>query len=169
MRNKRRAKSLFLYLLFYGTANREEIINLFWPELDLHRARNHLRVCLSHLNSMLNLSDGYEFIHIDRAHVMLRGEIKCDALAYIKYLDEAYSLILSDKMDLAAARNALRISPKKLLSHIYDDWFLRIRETVELKHSTLCEKVASYLRNAGRVEEAMMYEKKSEEIIKDFE
>jgi pimeloyl-ACP methyl ester carboxylesterase len=161
--NHRKAKSLLLYLIFHGTATREELINLFWPELEMGKAQNHLRVSLNYLKSLLNGAQGIHFIHADREHVFLQGDIHCDALDYRKELEEVY-LQSDPQVRFKLAQQILQVSPQKLLSHIYDDWFLGIRESIEIQYCALCRWVADRLRSVGRFEEASMYDMKVEKI-----
>lgn len=157
--NLRKAKSLFLYLLFHQTCTREELIDTFWPEQEISKARNYLRTCLHHLKSMLHLNEDLEFIQTDRAHVFLKGNIHCDALEYIKDLEEAYMQVDSEDR-LECAQRLLEIEPYKLVTHLHDDWYLHFRSTIEEQYYTLCKWVAEELRSVGRMEDAYKYEKK---------
>lgn len=88
--NLRKAKSLFLYLLFHRTATREKLIDVFWHELEIDKAQNSLRVSLNHLKSLLHQLDGIKFLHTDRGHVVLQGNIQCDALTDLHQMEVLY-------------------------------------------------------------------------------
>jgi two-component SAPR family response regulator len=162
--NLRKAKSLFLYLLFHRSATREELINLFWPNLEISKAKNQLRVSINSLKSLLNQVEGNTFIHGDREHLFLSGEIQCDGLVYIKELEEACK---ESDLDIRfkLAERILGIRPKKLLVHIYDDWYLDIRESIETQYCELCGWVANHLRSKGLGKEALKYDKKAAQMI----
>lgn len=154
--NLRKVKSLFLYLLFHGTATREELIEVFWSELSMDSARNQLRMNLHFLKSLLNQT-GAVFLHKDREHVFLQGDIQCDATAYITQLKEAYTRLLSGELDIRESTSILEISPQKLLSHVYDEWYLQLRETIETQYTALCQWTAEKLHALQREDEAAKY------------
>jgi DNA-binding SARP family transcriptional activator len=123
----------------------------------MNNAQNNLRVSLSYLKCLLNRNEGVHFIHVDRDHVFLQGEIECDALDYRKELERS-TFYQIRRSGYILAQQVLQISPRKLLTHTYDDWFLEIRNSVETQYCTLCSWASSYLRYLGRLEEADMYE-----------
>ncbi len=144
--NLRKVKSLFLYLLVHGTVKREELIEVFWSELPLHNARNQLRMNLHFLKSLLHQGNS-EFLHTDREHVFLSGAIQCDAVDYIKRLKEAYTRMLGGDLDMKTVREILETSPKKLVSHVYDEWYLQFRNDIEDQYTSLCQWTSERLSN----------------------
>lgn len=155
--NLRKVKSLFLYLLFHGTGTRDEIIDVFWPELPMPSARNQLRMNLHFLKSLLNQGES-EFLHTDREHIFLQKNIQCDATDYVNRLKEAYSQMLCGDLDIEVARNILELVPKKLLTHVYDEWYLHFRDQIETQFYTLCQWTADRLSTLHRKDDAAKYE-----------
>lgn len=161
--NVRKAKSLLLYMLLHQTVRREELIDVFWPELEIGKARNRLRVSLNYLKTMLNREDGTAFLHIDREHVFLQGNIDCDAFSYMQQLAAAHNEP-NPATKLSLAQRLLSIAPHKLMTQLYDDWFLGIRESVESQYCALCEWTAQQLRNGGQPDKAAEYVRKAARI-----
>lgn len=50
--NQRKAKELIAYLAYHQSVTREQLYDLYWPEQQLDKARNLLRVSLNHIKSM---------------------------------------------------------------------------------------------------------------------
>jgi len=161
--NLRKVKSLFLYLLFHGTVTRDEIIDVFWREVPMHSARNQLRMNLHFLKSLLNQEES-EFLHTDREHVFLQQNIQCDATDYINRLKETYSQMLCGDLDIQFARDILRISPKKLLTHVYDEWYLHFRDEIESQFFALCQWTSDRLSALHRKDDAAKYQEMIEEL-----
>lgn len=162
--NLRKVKSLFLYLLFHGTVTRDEIIDVFWPTLPLDRARNQLRMNLHFLKSLLNQGE-CEFLHTDRECVFLKKGIQCDATDYINRLKETYNAMLRDNLDIQVAMDILEISPRKLMTHVYDEWYLHFRDGIETQYCALCQWTSERLSTLNRKEDAANYQQMIEELL----
>lgn len=163
--NVRKAKSLFLYLLFQPTVKRENLMDIFWPDLSLSQAQNQLRVSLSHLKSLLHLHPDMEWIVTDRETVSIKGDIQCDAWSYLSTLQAAYAECLSGTLTLEQAQAILQTSPSQLMTQLYDDWFLEIRESIELHYTTISQWVAQQFTRDGQPELARKYEQMSQSIM----
>lgn len=129
--NKRLAKKLLLYLVLFPNATRQQLYDDLWPDSELRKAQNYLRVCLNHLKSLLERhSDGFEFLRIDREHITINGTIKCDLLVLMNDLDEA----MEEPDEVAKEARIHSIFgklPRHILSGYIDDWILGLREKIE--------------------------------------
>lgn len=161
--NTRKVKSLFLYLLFHGTVTREEIIDVFWSDLPINRARNQLRMNLYFLKSLLNQGET-EFLYKDREHIFLQNSIQCDAIDYVISLREVYARLLRGDLELTDAQRVLEISPTKLMSHVYDDWYLQMSQIIEKQFIELCNWTSESLYGLQRKKEAAVYEQMIEKF-----
>ncbi|KRF01720.1 hypothetical protein ASG89_25510 [Paenibacillus sp. Soil766] len=142
--NKRFAKQLLLYLLLFPNATRQQMYDDLWPNYELKKAQNYLRVCLSHLKSLLEQhSEGSEFLRIDREHVTLQGNIRCDLLDLIHNLKEA----MGEQHEEVKAARILQVwenLPRNLLSGYVDDWILGTRDKIEWQLTTLAHWMNEY-------------------------
>jgi pimeloyl-ACP methyl ester carboxylesterase len=156
--NLRKVKSLFLYLLFHGgTVTRDEVIDVFWPDRPMPSARNQLRMNLHFLKSLLNQGE-VEFVYTDREHIFLQKNIHCDATDYIERLRDSYSQMLRGELELRTATELLELSPKRLLTHAYDEWYLQFRDEIEDQFCALCQWISDHLQTSHRGNEAVKYD-----------
>ncbi|WP_183072863.1 alpha/beta hydrolase [Oceanobacillus bengalensis] len=81
---KRKAKQLLMYLVIKHSATRDELCDVFWPEVSLLNARNRLRVSLHHLKHVLETSPNINPILVaGREYVLLQGIIHSDLISYV--------------------------------------------------------------------------------------
>lgn len=139
---KRRAGSVLAYLALHpGKHNREKLLELFWPELELDAGRHALSMALSHLRDLLEKELDQpvgSLIRADRTGVGLASE--------------------SYTTDIASITD-----PERLLPGYYDDWVLEMREGLrqqeahrlrpELRES-LPAALTPYIGNTAVVEQA---------------
>lgn len=161
--NLRKVKSLFLYLLFHGTVTRDQVIDVFWPDCPMPSARNQLRMNLHFLKSLLN-QGRFEFLHTDREHIFLQKNIHCDATDYIHRLRDSYSQMLRGELELRVAREVLEVSPKRLLTHVYDEWYLQFRDEIENQFCALCQWTSDHLHTSHRGNEAAKYDQMMQDL-----
>ncbi|WP_159888290.1 alpha/beta hydrolase [Paenibacillus puerhi] len=135
--NKRYAKKLILYLILYPNPTRQQLYDDLWPESELPKAQNYLRVCLNHLKSLLEQhSTGFEFLRIDRENITLQGKIVCDLLDLMHDVRQA----MEEKDEIAKETHIIHILdklPRHLLTGYVDDWILGIRDRLEEQLSVL--------------------------------
>jgi len=144
--NQRNAKEIMAYLAIHGNAAREQLCDLFWGDLHIDKAKNNLRVALSHLKSLLhkekpNSPHRDPFLYVDREQIRLQGRISCDLLE----LKESFDLVEHEpdtSIKLAYAKKVLSDLPATLLAGFYDEWILEIREQLENRIVELCQWVA---------------------------
>lgn len=148
--NKRRAKQLLLYLLLFPNATRQQLYDDLWPDRELRKAQNVLRVSLSHLKSLLEQHSGRsELLRIDREHITIQGIIQCDLLDLVRDLQEA----MEEEEEKAKEARIFRIwekLPRLVLSGYVDDWILGTRDNIERQLEALEIWMADRgLRTAG--------------------
>ncbi|MDF2650532.1 MAG: alpha/beta hydrolase fold protein [Paenibacillus sp.] len=161
--NIRKVKSIFLYLLFHGTVSRNEMIEVFWPDIPMNNARNQLRMNLYFLKSLLKHGET-ELLHKDREHIFLQHNVQCDAIAYVIQLRKVYNQMLYGDLELQEAQLILEISPTKLFSHVYDEWYLEMSNLIEKQFIALCHWTAERLNDMQREKDAAVYEQMIEKL-----
>ncbi len=71
---KRKAKVIFTYLILQKSVTRDELCDVFWPNLPLTNAKNQLKVSLHHLKKILEpvlLNQDEPILITEREHVAL--------------------------------------------------------------------------------------------------
>ncbi|WP_164667281.1 alpha/beta hydrolase [Virgibacillus doumboii] len=130
---KRKAKQILTYLVIQESATRDDLCDVFWPEVNITNARNRLRVSLHYLKQLLAVNDKGNSLPIlvtEREHVYLQGEIQSDLLNHIKAIKDAH---------LTKEANEKGEKYKQILSErtdnpmpgLYEDWFLKQRNWIE--------------------------------------
>lgn len=158
--NKRHAKRLLLYLLFHPGCTREDIYDEFWPELELKKAQNYLRVCLNHLKSLLEPKVGDDcYLEVDRDHIFLSGRVDCDLIDFIMDVDQALGEKKIGRKKILA-RSVWDRTPPVILAGSSDDWILRMREDIENKLMKLGKWLISHLNETGFTDDALFYANK---------
>src|SRR5699024_10075390 len=91
--NQRKAKPLLCYLVLQRTTTRDQLCDIFWPDIDIQKAKNQLRVSINHLKHLLTVSrsnkEDFSFLKVDRQHISLRGHIDSDLINYLQLMKEA--------------------------------------------------------------------------------
>jgi pimeloyl-ACP methyl ester carboxylesterase/DNA-binding SARP family transcriptional activator len=141
--NQRKAKQLMAYLAFHKSATREQLVDIFWPEHDLNKARNQLRVSLNHIKAIIEehtQKDISEYISFGRELIELIAEVKIDVNDLVEILHD-----IEQKEDvylkLSLIMEHLNMIPEVLFSSFYEDWVLEIRSTIENRIIDICEDI----------------------------
>ena len=116
---RHKAAVLLAYLALYPGQRhaREALIELFWPESDIDRAKQNL----SQMLYLIRQTVGADCLQIDRATVTLSSKIQTDVRLFDAALTRArFAVDLASKRD--ALTDALRISCADLLPGFYEDW-----------------------------------------------
>jgi len=139
--NQRKAKELITFIAYHGSVTREQIYDLFWPELELDKARNLLRVSLNHIKSIIEEHTGEpieNYVAIDRDQIQMKIQCKLDLNELSNSIDEIeHTCDDEGKEDLAIRR--FSELPDTLFPLFYDDWFLKIRTGLESRIIRICE------------------------------
>lgn len=162
--NKRLAKRIFVFLLVYRTVTRQQLYNVFWPQHNLMKAQNHLRVSLNHLKKLLTPEGKSEspFLWSDREHIGLKGRITCDFSKFIKKLE-----VDINSMDpLQSYENCidiLNVFTGYFLPGLYDDWLIKYRSHIEEKALYLIQGTIEALTKSRLEQRANFLKKRLEE------
>lgn len=135
----RNAKRILAYLVFHPYSTREQICDALWPHMDLNRARANLRVYLNHLNSIFRKHpEASSILHVTRETVELHASIECDAVNYLKLIDEAFFETNHEKKR-SIVRAVLKTVPDIPFPGIYDEWVLELVDRMYMKIEQLVE------------------------------
>ncbi|KRE50740.1 alpha/beta hydrolase [Paenibacillus sp. Soil724D2] len=153
--NKRNAKKILIYLLLHPTSTREELYDEFWPDLEIGKAQNNLRVSLNYLNKLI-YTDQFSFLHTDREHIYLKGQIQCDLNDLIEMLHRAANEEIPKKKEKLVL-DIIENLPLDWLSGYYDNWILTLRDNIERKLLKLTEYFILFHQEKLNYEKAMNF------------
>jgi pimeloyl-ACP methyl ester carboxylesterase/DNA-binding SARP family transcriptional activator len=141
--NQRKAKELITYLAYHQSVTREQIYDLYWPEQPLDKARNLLRVSLNHIKSIIENHTGEpieNYVEINRDSIHMKVPCKLDLQELYDSIDEIEQT--SDyELKAELAIKGFSELPDPLFPLFYDDWFLKIRTTLESRIIRICEEL----------------------------
>ncbi|REE90653.1 pimeloyl-ACP methyl ester carboxylesterase [Paenibacillus taihuensis] len=158
--NQRYAKRLLVYLLFHPSVTREQLCDVLWPEAELSKAKNRLRVSLSYLKSLLDKHTGgaNPLLVADREYIHLRGNIKCDLQDLLEKL-QATAAEPNTKRKALLSRDILDKTAYSLATGIFDNWLLAIIEKVEHKLEELARWTVEYYEQNNDRRQSERYKK----------
>jgi pimeloyl-ACP methyl ester carboxylesterase/DNA-binding SARP family transcriptional activator len=159
--NQRHAKEIMAYLAVHKTATREQLCDLFWPDLHIRNAKNNVRVALSHLKNLLQQKEpggqgDQPYLLIDREEVRLQGRVSCDLVELKEKLDQIANE-QDESIKLVLAKKLLGELPSGFLTGFYDDWTLEIREQLENRIVELCMWIADCCERQESFTEGITY------------
>ncbi|SET22680.1 Pimeloyl-ACP methyl ester carboxylesterase [Oceanobacillus limi] len=155
---KRKAKQILVYLLLQHSSTRDELCDVFWPEVDLNNARNRLRVALHHLNHLLQTNSNTKFLVTEREHVYLQGNIKSDLVDHIEAIKAAQHITDLDKRARQYQEILSQITENPLPG-LYEEWFLNKRYWIERKWGDMSIFLAERFEQRGMIKDAFYYMK----------
>ncbi|RCW66381.1 alpha/beta hydrolase [Saliterribacillus persicus] len=157
--SKRKAKALLVYLVIQRSVTRDELCEVFWPDVKLQNAKNQLRVSLHHLKQLLeaHIQDKEESILItDREHVMLLAEVESDLLIYLKWINEAEQI--ENAQDKIAQYTAiLTRRSSNILPGLYEDFFQNYRRKIEHLWAEIALYLAEWYEDKHDYKRAFFY------------
>ncbi|WP_102026257.1 alpha/beta fold hydrolase [Salirhabdus sp. Marseille-P4669] len=130
---KRKSKQLFTYLILQQTVLRDELCDVFWPDIELESARNSLRVALHYLKKQVEhfqMDNTDPIIGTDREHVFINGNVQSDLLAHLESVKRAFQIEEQQKKKEAYIQ-VLMDATDTAIPGFYEDWFLRLRNKIE--------------------------------------
>lgn len=92
--NRRNAKELLLVLTMQSSISRERLLDLFFPDSNIDKAKNYLRVMLNHLKGIFANHPGGELknaLSVTRDTIQLTCEVRSDVLRYINTLKHLFN------------------------------------------------------------------------------
>jgi len=155
--NKRKAKSLLLYLSFYRTAVREQIIDDFWSENNLVHAQNQLRVSLNYLKSLL-ADYGYpDIFKSDREYIRIDAIINSD-------IHELYRILTNESfeenrvnLETVLYRYVDAFSENNFLIGFSDDWSVRLKDLLTNRMNYWADRLFNFYNKNGNDEKAAIF------------
>ncbi|NGQ95603.1 alpha/beta fold hydrolase [Brevibacillus sp. SYP-B805] len=156
--NQRKAKELFVYLLFHGRVHRETLYDIFWPELHIEKARNNLRVCLNHLKNLFKVGQSSvksnPIIMVDREYISLNTDYTCDLFDYFAEIERAEREQDQTKK-YTLFEEVIQKAPTTILAGFYEEWFLDWREKMENRIVKMTKSLANHYTNINRYDDAI--------------
>ncbi|WP_150267892.1 alpha/beta fold hydrolase [Paenibacillus tepidiphilus] len=153
--SKRKAKELLIYLVFHPKVSRDRLCEDLWPNMEITKSRNLLRVCLNHLKQLLD-NDRTNLVYIDNKQLILSAPVQCDLLALMGTIksamaekDESLKKELIDDIFLHVDGD--------LFQNFNEDWGLSLRTKTEIHLITLANHQLKYLEEQGNSSEAIVY------------
>ena len=160
----RRAASLLAFLAVNRKRShpREELIEMLWPDEDADATRIRFRQVLTTLRRTLESAclDQTDLLVADRASVRLSPNVSTDVGQFEDAL-QAAARAASSETRLAALRRAVDLHGGELLPGYYDDWVLAERRRLEEDYLTALHRLTKALADAGQMEQALEYARKT--------
>ncbi|ADU29518.1 alpha/beta hydrolase [Evansella cellulosilytica] len=141
--NQRKAKQIIAYIIYHKRVTREELYDVFWPDCDIIKAQNYLRVSINHIKSMIEQgteSSFDNFFTIDRHSISLNTDVNMDLLELEKVISNIEKEA-DDKVKLQMALTTFEYLPIVLCKEFYEDWVIYIRNSIEERISKICQSL----------------------------
>ncbi|MEI5907723.1 alpha/beta fold hydrolase [Bacillus spongiae] len=141
--NQRKAKQIFSYIALHKNVTRDQLFDIFWPGLELNKARNQLRVSLNHIKAILEEHTGNEvdqYLMIEREGISLAVRTKVDYVQWLNWfrkVDEFENI----QQHVNEIIEELHLLPDSLFPSLYDEWALELRTKLESRVIELCEEL----------------------------
>jgi len=154
---KRSAKEILIYLLFHPKISRDQLCEDLWGHMEIRKARNQLRVCLSHLKQVLQ-HDEKPILNTTNNFISLSDhvEVQSDLLALLAKINSA-----SLEPDHTARRQIVHELFLQIDHHVFrnllGDWSLHIRVKAEIQLVQLFHEQVAFLLNQNKHSEANAY------------
>ncbi|MCK6206093.1 MULTISPECIES: alpha/beta hydrolase [Bacillaceae] len=152
--NQRKAKELLTYLCLFGSASREMLADVFWPELPQSNSQNQLRVSLTHLRKIFQGSGIPDVIKVENNHVSIDAKIELDSLQLDSQLKDALesndwtrTVQLKEKM--------IKQVPVKFLPQFKAKWAEEYRNSLNLNFLRLLTKTYKQHLHLREITEAL--------------
>ncbi len=148
---KHRAAALLARLAFCpGRANpREELMDIFWPDLEEEAARNNLRQTLHVIRKMLTKAG------VDASSVLQADNtaVRASLDTVVSDVEEFQSALNSDPA--SDPESAVRLYCGELLPGFYDEWILPERRRLEVLYLGALRTAQTRCCSAGKPERAL--------------
>jgi ATP/maltotriose-dependent transcriptional regulator MalT len=147
-----KARELFLFLIDRAPIARDEVLNIFWPDMSLARAVSNLHVTLFRLRHAI----GDEIVMAeDRMCRLATGiEMHYDVRQFEQVARAALALALHDPRRLELLNQAATLYTGDYLTDLYVDWALSRREELNAMHIRVLREYADELIGFARYAEA---------------
>jgi pimeloyl-ACP methyl ester carboxylesterase/DNA-binding SARP family transcriptional activator len=141
--NQRKAKSILAYILYHQSVVRDQLVDAFWPDYDIKKARNYLRVSINHIKTIIEESTGNpieKYLFIDRDTISLTCDVTVDLVEILEKIQSIeQEMNIQQKVEQAIL--VFGALPDTICSGFYDDWILDIRTKLENTIIKICEEL----------------------------
>jgi DNA-binding SARP family transcriptional activator len=162
---RKKAASVFRFLVFQHArgVHRDELIELFWRDTELHLARNSLNVTLHGIRQHLIQCDAdpaVEMICYNDEFYQLNPSISIwiDADYFVQYCEHAQAVLQHGDKDRAIMLYELAHSLYKgdlFEDHRYEDWAIAKRERLRSLHIVLLSQLSQLYMDVGNYTAAL--------------
>ncbi|WP_017756017.1 alpha/beta hydrolase [Calidifontibacillus oryziterrae] len=129
---QRKAKEIFCYIALNKFVNRERLYDVFWEEVPLKKAQNHLRVALNHLKQLLGTEAFDDIFSITNNTIETNCDVTCDLIDLENKLNEI--LEETNYIERNKKNNILIANlPDIIMPSFYSDYFIDLRNDIENK------------------------------------
>ncbi|KUP05312.1 hypothetical protein Q75_12325 [Bacillus coahuilensis p1.1.43] len=138
--NQRKAKQIFSYILYHQQVTRDQLYDVFWPDLELTKARNQLRVSLNHIKSIIEGFTGDDlskYIDIGRDLIVTSVRVKSDGENLLNEIEQLKLVSYSDRA--AKVVELIARLPEVMFPGLYDEWVLELRSSIEMELTSIIE------------------------------
>lgn len=163
---QRNAKRILAFLAYHRTATREQLYDILWPEVDIKKAQNNLRVSLNYLKKLINQpvdSNHSELLQVERELISLQGELSCDVHELVKLIKKTEKEQNNDFKALLY-KDILKKIPCTPFPGFYDQWILDLRDNFEENMVSIAKWLADYYKSKNENIEAMKYKKLAKKL-----
>jgi two-component SAPR family response regulator len=147
-----KARELFLFLVDRAPLARDEVLNIFWPDMSLARAVSNLHVTLFRLRRAI----GDEIVIAeDRMCRLSAGiQVQYDVGEFEQVARAALALLVHDPRRMELLAKAVTLYTGDYLTDLYTDWAIHRREELSALHVDVLREYADELIGFARYTEA---------------
>lgn len=92
-----KTEELFVFLVYKGTVNKEEIIDVLWPKLDYDKALRNLNTNLYYIRKALGMNKSHPGISVTRNEISIdRNRLHCDVYEFEKMAKQFQTTGMTD-------------------------------------------------------------------------
>ncbi|WP_249899172.1 alpha/beta hydrolase [Paenibacillus sp. PK3_47] len=150
---RRSAKELLIYLLLNPAVPRDRLCEELWSDMDPAKARNQLRVCLTHLKQLLN-NEITNLVYSDNQQITLQQPADCDLLQLLEDLNSAQEEEDPEQKG-RLLQPILQIIDGDIFRNLHQDWNQNLRTRIEIQLTALAHQHAEYLTARGSFADAI--------------
>ncbi|WP_164931481.1 alpha/beta hydrolase [Longirhabdus pacifica] len=149
--NGRKAKELLIYIAYHTSVTREQLIDTFWPDVSIEKAKNSLRVALNGLKKLTSYEHQkreHFFLRIDRECITLDDNVQLDIHQFLQELD-----LMSTEPDMHVqfhkCQQLLELCMNNFMPGLYHDWIISTRYRIEQRLLVIVEALIFTLEKKG--------------------
>ncbi|ULO09924.1 hypothetical protein H1230_14825 [Paenibacillus sp. 19GGS1-52] len=141
--------------MFHPNVTRDQICEELWGDIDNTKARNQLRVCLSHLTQLLNNKET-KILFVEKKQISLSDEVQCDLLILLQKIKKAIEE-KNNKIKEEIISELFFNLDQNIFRNLNEDWNLHIRIKIEIQLIELANNMSELLIAQGKLLDAISY------------